>query len=334
MTVSAEARNLLVARPAIDLHADSLLWARWIGYRLGVRHRPLLPRAAYLGHVDVPRLVEGGFGAQAFGLVSAPPVETEPARQVDEQIDLLDDLASRPANRIEKVVSADQIEKLAGTGRVGALLGIEGAHALEGDLDAVARYAARGVRYLGLVHLTANRAGHPARPGARPDGPGLTAWGRELVERCEAAGVIVDLAHLNRRGFLEACRAAARPPIVSHTGASAVFAHWRGIDDAQVRAVGEKGGVVGIIFAARYLGGNGVDAVARHLLHVIDVAGEDAAALGSDWDGMIVPVRDLSEACALPVLVDALLARRLSERVIGKILRDNVMRVLRATAPR
>ncbi len=106
------------------------------------------------------------------------------------------------------------------------------------------------------------------------------------------------------------------------------FEHWRNIDDAQLRAVADKGGVVGVIFYPRYLGGDGLEPVVRHLLHILDVVGEDAPALGSDWDGFIVPTRELADPRGLPLLTDALLAAGVSERVIGKILRGNVLRVL------
>jgi membrane dipeptidase len=182
------------------------------------------------------------------------------------------------------------------------------------------------------VHLSANEAGCPARGWGRCDREGLTPWGRELVARCDAARVLVDLAHINRRGFFDACNVAQRPVIVSHTGVSGVAAHPRNIDDEQLRAVAEKGGVVGIMFASRYLGGRDLGAVARHLVHVAAVAGDDTPALGSDWDGMIVPVRGLSDAAHLPLLVDELLARGMPEATIAKILRGNVQRVLRAVA--
>jgi membrane dipeptidase len=146
--------------------------------------------------------------------------------------------------------------------------------------------------------------------------------------------VIVDLAHINRRGFLEACALATRPPIVSHTGVTSAYAHWRNIDDEQIRAVADKGGVVGIIFCPRFLGGSGIEDVVRHLRHVIDVAGEDTPALGSDWDGMIVPTPDLRDAAHLPHLTDALLRAGFGEGVIAKVLRNNALRVLGACPPR
>ncbi len=331
---SPDARALHAAYPAVDLHADTLMWTRWIGYDLAARHDPLLPRAALFGHVDLPRLTEGGIGAQFFGLVSLPVAHRGNARVIDEQIDLLDAEVARSHGHLRKVRSADEVDQAHRDGALGALLGIEGAHALEGDLDKVEHYARRGVRYLGLMHFSANEAGFPAYGRGRSDGEGLSRWGVELVERCEAASIIVDLAHLNRRGFLEACRLATRPPIVSHTGVSGAFDHWRNIDDEQLRAVAGKGGIVGIIFCPQFLGGSGIDDVVKHLLHVIDVAGEDTPALGSDWDGFIVPTPDLCDASRLPVLTDALLRAGLGEEVLAKILRKNALRVLRDAPPR
>jgi len=330
MTVSDEAKAVHAAYPAVDLHADTLMWTRWLGYDLHRRHNPPLPKAAYGGHVDVPRLREGGVAAQFFGLVSLPLRERSGglARAVDEQIDALVEAVERRPSALHVVQRTDQIRACEGKGQIAALLGIEGAHALEGDLDRIDHFARRGVRYLGLLHFSANDAGYPAYGRGRNDDRGLTPWGRDLVRRCEAASVLVDLAHINRRGFLDACEMAARPPIVSHTGVLGAFEHWRNIDDAQLRAVAEKGGCVGVIFCPRFVGGDGLGPVVKHLLHILDVVGEDVPALGSDWDGFIVPTSPLRDPTGLPRLTEALLAAKVPERVIGKILRLNVLRVL------
>jgi membrane dipeptidase len=331
MAVSDEAKAVHASYPAIDLHADTLMWTRWVGYDIHVRHSPPLPMAALGGHVDLPRMREGGMAAQFFGLVSLPMRERGAGltRVIDEQIDALSEAIERRPKELRLVKSAAEIEACEKSGQVAALLGIEGAHALEGDLDRVERFAKRGVRYLGFLHFSANQAGFPAYGRGRRDGDGLTTWGRELVRRCEAAGVLVDLAHINRQGFLDACAMATRPPIVSHTGVLGAFEHWRNIDDAQLRAVADKGGCIGVIFCPRFVGGDGLEPVVKHMKHILDVAGEDAPALGSDWDGFIIPTRPLKDPTGLPLLTEALLAAGISERVVGKILRTNVMRVLR-----
>jgi membrane dipeptidase len=306
------------------------MWSRWLGYDMLARHEPPLWRAAFGGHVDVPRMRDGGLGAQFFSLVSLPISRTAGglSQAIEEQIDVLGDAIARGPGDLRLVRTAAELDACRKDGVLGALLGIEGAHALEGDLDRIETFAARGVRYMGLLHFSANDAGYPAYGRGRRDEQGLTPWGRELVRRCEGCGVIVDLAHINRRGFLDACEIATRPLIVSHTGVLGAFEHWRNIGDDQLRAVAEKGGVVGVVFYPRYLGGPGLEPVVKHLLHILDVVGEDTPALGSDWDGFIIPTRELSDPGGLPLLTDALLAARIPPRIIEKILRLNVMRLL------
>lgn len=326
---SPEARALHERYPAIDFHADSLMWSRWVGYDLHERHEPPLPWAALGGHVDLPRLREGGIGAQFFGLVSLPIGQRSGlARVIDEQIDALETAIAYAPERLAKVRTALEVETARAQGKVGALLGIEGGHALEGSLHTLDHFARRGVRYLGLCHFSSNELCFPAYGRGRDDNAGLTPFGRDVVKRCEDLGVIVDLAHINRKGFLEACAMAKRPPIVSHTGVIGAFQHWRNIDDDQLRAIADKGGVVGVIFCPKFLGGDGLEPVVRHLQHIINVCGEDAPALGSDWDGFIVPTNDLCDAAHLPLLTDALLQAKMPEETIAKILRTNAMRVL------
>lgn len=331
MDGSPEAQHLHAEHPAIDLHADTLMWSRWIGYDLHKKHAPPLPRAALGGHVDLPRMREGGMGAQFFGLVSLPVSKDAHglARVIDEQIDALEEAIARRPSEIRLVKTSAEIEAAKKDGAISALLGIEGAHALEGNIDRLEGFASRGVRYLGISHFSANQAAFPAYGRGRNDDEGLTKWGRDLVAKCEEQRVVVDLAHINRKGFLEACSLAKKSPIVSHTGVLGAFEHWRNIGDDQLRAVADKGGVVGVIFCPRFLGGDGLAPVVAHMKHILDVVGEDVPALGSDWDGFIVPTKELCDPLGLPLLTDALLEAGISEKVIGKILRENVMRVLR-----
>ncbi len=307
------------------------MWSRWVGYDLYKAHEPPLPRAALGGHVDLPRMREAGMIAQFFGLVSLPLANRVRgmARIIHEQIDVLEAQMSRHPEALCLVRTASEIEQCEADGAISALLGIEGAHALEGDLENVAIFARRGVRYLGFLHFSANEAGFPAFGRGQQDDAGLTPWGFDLVQACEANDVIVDLAHINKRGFLDACSIARKPPIVSHTGVLGAYEHWRNIDDAQLRAVADKGGVVGVIFCPKFIGGDGLEPVVKHLRHIVDVVGEDAAALGSDWDGFIVPTQALKDPRGLPLLTDAMLEAGFSREAVGKILHDNVMRVLR-----
>ena len=162
---------------------------------------------------------------------------------------------------------------------------------------------------------------------------GLTPFGVEAVDACARLGVIVDLAHINRRGFFDAVARKPGPLLVSHTGVAGVRAHWRNIDDEQIRAVADSGGAVGVIFAPRYIGGH-LEAVVDHLLHVINVAGEEAVAIGSDWDGFVKPCQGLADAAELPNLTAALLRRNMRPEAIHKLLGGNALRVLELLPPR
>jgi membrane dipeptidase len=186
------------------------------------------------------------------------------------------------------------------------------------------------VRYLGLLHFSANAIGRPAKGRGADAAAGLTGFGRDVVRECERTGVIVDLAHINRRGYFDALELATLPPMVSHTGVLGVHQHWRNIDDEQLRGIADKGGCVGVIFARKYLGSASIEAVVDHIAHIIDVAGEDVPALGSDFDGFVVPPIGLEDVAAMPNLTVALSRRGISDRVLEKILGGNVLRVLDA----
>jgi membrane dipeptidase len=331
------ARALHAETPAIDLHADTLMWASWVDYDLLRRHEAPLPKSAFFGHVDVPRLREGGIGAQYFGLVSIPVGSVGNRAVIDRQIDALDgaiERAHRDGVAFAKCDDAGDVDAAKEKSSIGALLGIEGAHALDGELDNVGHFARRGVRYLGILHFSANQAGFPAFGRGRRDTEGLTTWGKSLVGACEDHGVIVDLAHVNKKGWLDACAMAARPMYCTHTGVAGVYEHWRNVDDEQLRTLANNGGAAGVIFCPKFLGGDGFEPVVKHLRHMIDVGGEDLPALGSDWDGMIVPTKGLGDATGVPSLTAALLEAGIEERIVRKILRENALRVLRGAKAR
>ncbi|HET7505354.1 MAG TPA: membrane dipeptidase [Kofleriaceae bacterium] len=330
MTLTFEEALALHAECCVlDLHADTAKLMDKLGYDLVARHERPMPRMANVfGHVDVPRMRDGGVAGQFFSFWTTPYPERGCARSVADQLDAID-LAIRkhPGDLVWTRTGAD-VRAAKAAGRIAALGGIEGGQALEGKLEPIAAFAQRGVRYLGLLHFSANAIGRPARGRGADPGVGLTGFGRDVIRECERTGVIVDLAHINRRGYFEALALATLPPMVSHTGVLGVHQHWRNIDDEQLRAVADKGGCVGVIFSRRYLGSASIEAVVDHLLHIIDVAGDDLPALGSDFDGFVVPPEGLEDIAALPNLTVALSRRGVAPRVLEKILGGNVLRVL------
>jgi len=162
---------------------------------------------------------------------------------------------------------------------------------------------------------------------------GLTDFGRALIDELNRLSITVDLAHVNRPGFLEAVRRSTAPVLVSHTGVSGVHRHWRNIDDEQIRAVADRGGAIGVIFSPRFLGrgpqARTASAIVRHIRHLIRIGGEDCAAIGSDMDGCITLPRDLADMSAMPRLTHLLLRAGLSETTVRKVLGLNALRVFR-----
>jgi membrane dipeptidase len=330
-----EAREFHRQVCVIDLHADTAKLMDKLGYDLGARHERTMPGFAnWLGHVDLPRMRDGGVAGQFFSFWTTPYPERGCAQSVLRQLDAIDAAVARQPDEVVWALTAEQIRAAQARGQVAALGGIEGGQALEGNLDWLATFARRGVRYLGLLHFSANALGSPARGRGADSTRGLTPLGFQAIGEAERCGIIVDLAHINRRGFFDALAASTRPPMVSHTGVLGVHQHWRNIDDEQVRAIADRGGCIGVIFASRYLGGSSIDAVVDHLLHIIRVAGDDVVALGSDFDGFVSPPTGLEDVSCLPNLTVRLSQRGVSLATLEKLLGGNVLRLLdEARAP-
>ena len=324
-----EARALHAEVPVVDLHADTTKLMDKLGYDLAVRHERRLPGVTNIvGHVDLPRLREGGVAAQFFAFWTwpgrVPGTEKSGMRSVMSQLDALDAaIAANPGELAWARTGAD-IRAAMAAGKIAALGGVEGGHCLEGRVENIETLARRGARYLGPLHLWPNALGG----SSRKKDEGLTAHGADVIRECERCGVIVDLAHISKTGFREALEIAAAPVMVTHTGVNAVHESWRNLDDAQIHQVADRGGCVGIIFARQHLGGASIDDVVEHMLHVLNLAGEDAPALGSDFDGFVAPTRGLEDVSALPNLTVALSRRGIPPRVLEKILGGNVLRLL------
>lgn len=317
----------------IDLHTDSLIAARAVGYRLAARHHnPLLERLGFY-QADLPRLREGGVTGQFFGVVTSPIPEAGCAEACRRQVRLLRDLAAE--ERLLWARTSEDVRRAKRENTLAVFAGVEGAHNLEGSLETLRDFDRAGVRYLGLAHFTSNAAAPPSGgKGASRVRP-LTDFGRAVVAEMNRLAMIVDLAHVGRGAFLDACLRSTRPVIVSHTGISSVHPLWRNIDDEQLRAVARSGGVVGIIFAWRYLGSRrrGIEMLAPHLEHVRKTVGARHLAIGSDFDGAIEPVRGLENVARLPALTGLLERLAWTEDEIRGVLGENMLRVLDAHGP-
>jgi membrane dipeptidase len=330
--VSEEAWALHRDADVIDLHVDSFIWRRIVGYDFRNRHGNLT-RGVMLSQFDLPRARESAIDGATW-VITTNPLGDARDREIAffENLAELSDLLASPRARARVVRTAADYRAARKAGLHAAFIGVQGGNALGRSLDAVARLPRHLVLRITLLHLSSSRLGATSSPLG--SNGGLTPYGRDFVHALNAHGILVDLAHISRPAFWDAVAAHARsvPFVVTHTGVAGVFDHWRNLDDRQLRAVAESGGTIGIMYHSEYLGdpifGGKLETVVRHLEHTIDIAGEDHVSLGSDWDGSIVTPRDMQTCLELPRLTQAMLARKWSEARIRKVLGLNFLRVV------
>jgi membrane dipeptidase len=336
--ISRAAVDLYLESEVIDLHVDSFIWRRILGRTVTRRRDPWFPvKGVAFGHADLPRLREAQIGGATW------VVTTNPIREGSDRLaafernlaELERELLTAP-DEVSLVTNASEYRAARSAGKHAAFVGVQGGNAIDWDLGVLDRLPPGRLLRVTLVHLSNSELGVTSSPLGSLAGTGLTAKGAELVRKLDEKRIFVDLAHANPPTFWDAVRAHDRtlPLAVTHTGVAGVHRHWRNVDDAQLRAVAETGGVVGIMYHAPFLGdgllGGRVESVVRHLEHVRKVAGEETAALGSDWDGAIVTPRDMPTCLELPRLVEAMLRRDWPEQAVRRTLGGNFLRALAA----
>jgi membrane dipeptidase len=317
----------------VDGHNDLLLH-RWRG-------EPTL-------HLDLDAARAAGFSGGFFAMYVPSPGHPDPpaapyALPLPEQIpfeeasriadELFDELCKLPVTR---ATSVDDFRE----GEITAIVHMEGAEPIAADLSNLEEWYARGLRSIGLVWSRRNAfaEGVPFCFPSSPDtGPGLTDAGRELVRACNRLGILVDLSHLNEAGFWDVAALSNAPLVATHSNAHALCAASRNLTDAQLDAIRDSNGVVGVNFAITFLREDGslvpdtpITEIVRHVDYLAEHMGIDHVAFGSDFDGAEVP-EELGGAAGLPKLVAALRDAGHDDDAIAKITHRNWLRVLRDT---
>ncbi len=335
--ISREAVELYLASDVIDLHVDSFIWTRIFGYDLRRRHGLGPTGGRFLSQVDLPRVREAGLGGAIWVITTNPFRSARKRPEVFlENLRRLQGIFDSVPGEARVVRSVAEYRAARAAGLHAAFIGIQGGNALDRDPGALDLIPDDLVLRVTLVHLSSSRLGVTSAPTRSGDRRGLSDAGRDFVRRLDEKRIFVDLAHIDRQGFFDALEVhdRSRPVLVTHTGVSAVHPHWRNLDDEQIRAIAGTGGTIGIMFQSDFLGepfwGGRSEAVARHIEHVIAVAGDDFVSIGSDFDGAICPPRDLVTPIELPRLVDHLLRRGVSTDAIRKLLGANFLRVVEA----
>jgi membrane dipeptidase len=313
-----------------------------------------------IGHIDLPRALEGGMLGGLFAMGVLPehaPVNDltvtengydvrlaealDPAyamREIAKQLAAFKALEKRSLGRIRLVASVAEIEDARRDHAFAMMLHMEGAEAISSDLHELEVLFVSGLRSLGLVWSRPNIFGHGVPFGfpRSPDtGPGLTPIGMGLVKECNRLGVMIDVSHLNERGFWDVARSSTAPLVATHTCVHAICPSTRNLTDKQLDAIRESDGIVGVNLAVNDVRPDGwldedtsLDLVVRHFAYLADRIGIDRVALGSDFDGATIP-KLMGDASGLQNLFVALREYGFDDISLRKIASGNWMRVLR-----
>ncbi len=318
--VAAFHREALV----IDLHNDVLTKLSHVSYDFTRRHG----HAAFWNparlDLDLPRIREGGI--DALGCLLFAGFRVNAAGRFWRQLDRARALCAAHAGDLALTDTTAGLRAARAAGRVSLFLGVEGSYVVDQDSDAnLDRLSAAGVRFLGPLWERDSACGTSCR--SRND-RGLSTVGRDLVGACNQRGISLDVAHASRKTFWDIAATSERAVFSSHSGADAVTPHARNLDDAQIREIARRGGIVGVIFVSSYLGGAfaALARVADHIEHVACIGGEDCVALGSDFDGFMPLARGMRDAADLPRLTQLLWDRGWKPSALRKLLGENALR--------
>ena len=318
----------------LELHRDSIIFDGHCDTLLEVLDgkRKLSERSSE-GHIDLPRLREGGVTAQVFAVfIEDRYLPAGAAKQTLRMLDTLyRELEANACSFILATKAAD-IEQAKSAGKVAAVIGIEGAESLEGDLALLRVFYHLGLRLVTIAWSRRNQAAdgvHESRTGG-----GLSSFGVDLVKECNRLGILVDISHLSAAGVRDVLQISPQPVIASHSNAYALCPHVRNLNDEQLTALAEKGGVVGVTFVPSFLTEErneaSLDKLLDHIDHIVRVAGIDHVGLGSDFDGFgPPPPTGLDDVTRLPGITAGLVARGYSAEQVRKILGGNFLRVFR-----
>ncbi len=339
--ISREAVDIYLASEVVDLHIDSFIWTRVFGYDLGKRHGHGLFGARYYSQVDFPRIRESAVTGGLWSITTNPLRRAARRPQVFlDNLRRLRAIVARYPNDLAEARDLAEFRAARGQGKHAVFIVVQGGNALDRDAAALDLIPDDIIIGITVVHLSRSALGATSAPSfGRSQDEGLSGRGRDYVCALNRKRIFVDLAHISRRGFFDAVSVhdKSQPLLVSHTGIGGVHPHWRNLDDAQLKAVADTGGTVGIMYQSAFLGGGffgcPAELVVRHLEHVVKVAGDDFCSLGSDWDGLVAPPYDMPTCLELPRLVQHMLARGWQAPRIHKILGGNFLRALGLLRP-
>jgi membrane dipeptidase len=347
--------------PIFDGHNDTLQMM----YVPEAKKRPFLAETDS-GHLDLPRAKRAGFCGGLFSIFvphpdknrpdvppgdsqerstvqkrSLKPVDFRYAHQLAKKgIESILVLESESSGEFRVVRTVEEIQTALEQDALSAVIHFEGAEPIDPALESLHSFYEEGLRSIGIVWSRENAFGHGVNfefPGSPDTGPGITDAGKELVRACNQLGILLDLSHLNEKGFWDTEKISDAPLVATHSCVHALCPSPRNLTDRQLDAIGASGGVVGVNFAVKFLRKDGegnpdtpLSDLVRHFCYIADRIGVDHLAIGSDFDGTTIP-SEIGDVTGLPKLLAALRDGGFDEEALAKIALKNWLRVLSHT---
>ena len=329
-----------------------------------------LTQRSTAGHVDIPRLREGGVNAPFFAMwVPTYYKGSDAVRRTLDLRDAMQRLFDAHPDQIALALTAADVERITKSGKIAAILTIEGGHQIDNDLAVLRTYYRLGIRSMTLTHFRNTDWADSSTD--QPTHNGLTDFGKDVVREMNRLGMLVDISHVSDKTFYDVLAVTNKPVIATHSSCRALSDVPRNMTDDMIRALAKNGGVIGINFGQGFLSpkdadlltaavasvsnepaltGKALDAYAAdefhhdmetslshatvddavaHIEHVIEIAGIDHVGIGSDFDGISAVPKGLEDISKMPALKAALRRKGHSDEQIRKIFGGNTLRVMR-----
>ncbi len=331
MTKDYDAERIHREITVCDTHCDTV--ERVLsGVDLGVRSDK--------GHIDIPRLIEGGVDAQVFACWSGKSggPEGHYVKRVLKMIDALYLQLDKHSDAMTLALTVEDVQKAKQSGKIAAIIAIEGGSAIENDLALLRDFYRLGVR---AMTLTWNSTDWADACWDDPKHDGLTNFGKDVVREMNRLGMIVDVSHSADKTTWDVLEISSAPIMASHSGAEEICDHSRNVDDDLIKAISDAGGIICVNFYSMFLDQEfkdrskevpkptppSVSKVIEHIDHIATVGGIESVGIGSDFDGMNPPPEGLEDVSKMPKITEALLASGYSAEDCAKIMGGNFLRV-------
>jgi membrane dipeptidase len=307
----------------IDLHNDILeVMAGEPSYHLGTLHTD--------HHTDIPRLQKGGVDIQFFATWVSPTQFNSNFYydQTQVMIDILNNEITLNPNTIGHAGTLQEAIALNSSGKIAAVIGVEGGHSIENSLENLIDLYQDGMRYMTITWNNSTSWAKSAKDSL-PSNIGLSDFGRSVIRLMDSLGVIIDVSHTGIKTIEDILEVTKNPIVATHSGVRAIKNHYRNLYDNQIIDIANSGGVIGVVFYPPFLttGTADIDDVIQHIDYIKNLVGIDYVAIGSDFDGIESTPIGLEDVSKFPALTLKLLEHGYSQQDVEKILGGNFMRV-------